>query len=177
LEIGAGNGEHFPFVQHDFNNYTMIDLSIENLAKFRSKSGVSLIEGDFSSHDFGTEKFDRVIMTCVLHHLCNPYEALNKVRLVLKSYGIFPLFLPCDPGFLNRLNRKLILFPISKSMGILDYPLINAIEHKNHIWSLHTMLTEIFADFEISHRYYPFRFKSFNFNTFIILQIKRSLGS
>ena len=173
LEIGAGSGEHFPFVKHNFRHYTMLDFTTERLSKFQGDNRVSLVADDFISHDFGIQKFDRIIMTCVLHHINNPFEALSKVRSILENDGIFSLFLPCDPGLLNRINRRLILFPVSRSLGIVNYPLINAIEHKNHVWGLHEILTEIFTNFEISKRYYPFGLKSFNLNTFMILQIRK----
>jgi|DEB19_MinimDraft_3_1074340.scaffolds.fasta_scaffold68154_1 phosphatidylethanolamine/phosphatidyl-N-methylethanolamine N-methyltransferase len=171
LEIGAGNGEHFPFVKHEFDSYNMIDLITPEISGNILDNRITRYQGDFESFDFGASKFDRIIMTCVLHHMNNPAKALSKIKDLMEPGGLFSLFLPCDPGFLNRVNRFAIVNPIAKMIGVPNYPLVNAIEHRNHIWSLHQIVKSTFKDSTISIKYFPSRIRIFDLNTFVIYQI------
>ena len=42
LEVGAGNGEHLPYVKHNFKKYFMTDIRLENLPK-TNVAGLSLV--------------------------------------------------------------------------------------------------------------------------------------
>jgi ubiquinone/menaquinone biosynthesis C-methylase UbiE len=50
----------------------------------------------------GHNLFDRVIVTCVLHHIPNLELALTEIRRVAKPGAQINLYVPCDPGSLYR---------------------------------------------------------------------------
>jgi len=135
---------------------------------------VRYIESDINNCEFKPGYFDRVIITCVLHHLENPYLTLTKVDRWLKPGGTVSIFLPCDPGTAVRLSRLLFVNTKSKRLGFFKYNLFNALEHRNHVWGLTIMLKEIFYKHEVKRRYYPFYFPNNNFNLFSIWQITKS---
>lgn len=156
LEIGAGSGEHFEFVSPDFASYTMVDLSPEpRLPSWRGDGRVRWITGDVSKEILRGEHFDRVISMCVLHHLDDPTAAFRNIRDWLKPGGTFSLFLPSDPGFLNRMNRNLFVAPRSRKLGFAEYLVFNAREHRNHYWGLKEELEYEFRGFTIKRRYWP----------------------
>ncbi len=174
LEIGAGKGEHFDFVLHKFDSYIMLD-PIEIPREILSKdSRISIKNSTIENSGLSKKSFDRIIMTCVLHHVEHPLDTLVSVRDLLKPNGVFSLFLPCDPGFMNRLNRRLIVNPIAKRLGVENYPLINAVEHRNHIWALLEILSEVFKNDSQKLEYYPFKFRSVNLNTFMIIHVRKT---
>lgn len=135
---------------------------------------VRYIESDINTCEFKPGYFDRIIITCVLHHLENPYLTLTKVDRWLKPGGTVSIFLPCDPGIAVRLSRSLFVNPKAKRVGFFKYNLVNALEHRNHAWGLTIMLKEIFSKHEVKRRYYPFYFPNNNFNLFSIWQITKS---
>ena len=51
---------------------------------------------------------------------------IKNIKKLLKPGGTFPLFLPSDPGMLNRLIRKLFVTPSAKKLDFLQYELVNA---------------------------------------------------
>ena len=174
LEIGSGNGEHFSFVSHSFKFFTMLDVHDSPLRQRLTDSRIDFIKADIETFGFRDKQYDRIIMSCVLHHLANPLQALYNIREMLSPNGIFSLFLPCDPGISNRLNRFLFVNPTAKSLGIKNYNLVNAIEHRNHFLSLNQMVNYVFNDFTIKVKYFPFRINSHNLNAYAVYQIYRS---
>ena len=173
LEIGAGNGEHFAYVTHSFDTYTMLDLNENPFRHDFKDSRIRFVRGDIESINFHGATFDRIIMTCVLHHLSNPLKSLYNIRDLLSPGGVFSLFLPCDPGLVNRLNRFLVVNPIAKSLGIHSYTLVNAIEHRNHFLSLNHIVRYVFRNFDMQIRYFPTRLKIHDLNAFVVYQISR----
>lgn len=172
LEIGAGNGEHLRFVKQNFREYIMVDKQKPKQLLFKNKK-VKFIEKDINDCVFKPNSFDRVIITCVLHHLDNPFSMLTKIKIWLKPGGTVSIFLPCDPGIIVRLSRAFFVNPKAKKLGFYKYHLLNALEHKNHVWGLQIILKEIFHKYNISITYYPFNIPSNNFNLFSIWQITK----
>ena len=157
LEIGAGTGEHLEFVRPDFASYTMLDLfDAPPNAAWGGDPRVSWVTGDACGQAIEDAQFDRVVSMCVLHHVNNPAKALENVRKWLLPGGTFSLFLPSDPGFLNRVNRKLFVNPRARRVGFYDYEIMNAREHRNHFWGLKRELGYQFADYRVRRRFYPF---------------------
>jgi SAM-dependent methyltransferase len=176
LEIGAGKAEHYSFINHSFDKYTMLDkVYDESYTKFNDPR-ITWITSDILN--FGKELhmqnlFDRIIMTCVLHHVENPYRVLLVIRKLLKSGGLFTLFLPSDPGVLNRLVRKLLVTPNALKFGFREYPLVNAFEHRNHYWALKTLIKKTFEADEISVKYFPLNIKAGNLSLFSVWNITK----
>ena len=174
LEIGAGTGEHLPYVQQDFGRYVMVDLAgPPEPQPWGDDPRVEWVTGDITA-DLGYEaEFDRVVSMCVLHHVDDPAAALRNVKRWLKPGGTFSLFLPSDPGILNRFNRSVFVKPKARKLGFADYDLMAAREHRNHYWSLRTELLAQFEGYEIRHRYKPFGLPAGNFSTHSVWQVTK----
>jgi|LakMenEpi03Aug12_release.lakeMendotaPanAssembly.Ray.scaffolds.fasta_scaffold344939_1 phosphatidylethanolamine/phosphatidyl-N-methylethanolamine N-methyltransferase len=171
LEIGAGKAEHLKYVKTKFDSYVMLDLlskpnELPNIPK------LSWVQGDICDSEINRGSFDRIIATCVFHHLSDPTVAFENVKKMLKPGGIFSLFLPSDPGILNRIVRKLFVTPASKKVGFSQYELVNAREHKNHYWGLKIELKNQLKDFEVKYKYFPFLLPFGNASLFSIWQIR-----
>jgi len=172
LEIGAGKGEHFKYVTRPFGKYVMLDI-LPQPEEFSEFIGAEWIQEDICNPRLNVGKFDRIISMCVFHHLSDPASAMENIKKILNSGGVFSLFLPSDPGVLNRIVRKLFVTPSAKKLGFEHYELVNAREHRNHYWGLKKELEHQFQDFEISRRYYPFRIPAGNLSLFSIWHIKK----
>ena len=176
LEIGAGQGEHLKFVRHKFSKYIMSDLLPIKVQP--TNSNVECMSFDASSIPFEDKFFDRCLMMCVLHHVQDTEKVLNEIKRVTKTKeegqeggGVISIFLPHDPLFANRLNRRLFVTPRVNKLGFPDYELVNALEHRNHYHSIMTQINYIFSGAEISVRQYPFHLRVPNINLFSIIEI------
>jgi len=119
LEVGSGNGEHLEFVKHGFDEYVMIDLQKTVLnAKWSSDGRIKTLEGNAESLPFQAGEFDRVISTCLLHHVDNPEKVFTEIKRVLSSVGVCTIFLSCDPGLAVRALRKITTARIAKKRDL-----------------------------------------------------------
>ena len=153
----------------------MTDINPSLIFKNNSKSKKINIEykvADVQSLPFKQNSFDRVIATCIMHHLSDFEKALLEIKRVVKYEGLVSIYLSCDPGIMNRLLRKLLIIPKARKLGFNDYDLFIAREHRNHFQSLERMIKHVFKDQNIKQRYYPFRIKSWNLNAFCTFQIE-----
>ena len=171
MEIGAGKGEHIEYVKHGYSSYLMVDI-VPHPDNVLFSPRVAWRTADICAKDLNLGTFDRIISTCVFHHLDDPVIAIENNKKHLKSGGTFSLFLPSDPGILNRLLRKLCVTPAANRFGFKYYEVVNAREHKNHYWSLKTNLKFQFKNYEITRRYYPLNIPFGNLSLFSIWQIK-----
>ena len=121
---------------------------------------------------FVPNEFDRVITTCVLHHLNKPLTALNEIRRVTKQNGVISILLPSDPGLIFRIIRKITADRYLKKQGIVNIKFLRATEHRNHVQSLDGMIMHVFQEDSITKRSYPIDRLSWNFSLFTIYQIK-----
>lgn len=179
LEVGIGNGEHFKFVENfPTKKYYGIDLILPNINLLQGnvyKSMVNnfqFIQGDSQKLPFEDEYFDRVVTTCVLHHVDSPILALEEIRRVVKKSGEISILLSTDPGLLNNLSRFLVTNRIIKWHTSLSPKLIYALDHKNHTSSLIEMIKFVFDSDELEFHYAPFSFlHSWNFNLSIVAKV------
>jgi ubiquinone/menaquinone biosynthesis C-methylase UbiE len=164
LELGAGNGYHKKFVSQKFDTYIESDL--------RSNPNSSIIAIDAENLSrFGNEEFDRIIATCLLAHLNHPQKALQEWRRCVKNNGTISIYVPCEPGSGLRLFRFFTTNLKSKIMKI-DHYKFHYIEHRNYYLNLKYLLNETFGEDKIRKRHFPFPFLSWNFNFFVIYEIK-----
>lgn len=178
LEVGAGTGEHLPYVAQDFGRYVMVDLSAPPAApSWGDDPRIEWVTGDISAELPIEGTFDRVISMCVFHHLADPEGAMSNIRTWLKPGGVFTLFLPSDPGLLNRVNRRLFVMPKARRLGFDQYELMAAQEHRNHYWSLRSLLLDHFHDYTIKRRYKPFGIPSGNLSSHSIWMITKPLDA
>jgi ubiquinone/menaquinone biosynthesis C-methylase UbiE len=180
LEIGAGNGEHFYFVAKDYQSYILTDLNTKSLKTFVNQidSGyrgrVSVVKCNAEKLPFKRNTFDRVIVTCVLHHIGNIDTALTEIRRVVKSGGEISVYLPCDPGMFYRYIRHFVSHKKQKeimgtSMKKVKY--LWALEHKNHLLGILFVIKKIFILDNVLIKRYPIPKFSWNFNLFFIVKI------
>jgi ubiquinone/menaquinone biosynthesis C-methylase UbiE len=106
LEVGALNGEHTHFVRHRFSEYHVTDIrtpSQFNLAQLK-KRGFLFHLANVESLPFEDDFFNRVVSTCLLHHLENPETGINEMLRVVKSGGTVDILVPHDPSFIYSLS-------------------------------------------------------------------------
>lgn len=158
LELGAGQGEHLSYVLGNFRSYTMVDLRSEPpVSAWTRQPDIEWISGDACDPGLNLGDFDRVLCMCLLHHVAQPRELMVNVRKWLRPGGTFSVYLPCDPGLANRAFRKMVVLPQARRLGILNYDLVNAREHRNHYWALAREMTHQFREFERERIFFPLR--------------------
>jgi phosphatidylethanolamine/phosphatidyl-N-methylethanolamine N-methyltransferase len=173
LEIGANIGEHVSFVSKDFESYTLTDI---RQTKFSDQGNPKLRFqiADAENLPFDEGIFDRVISTCVFHHLADPAKGLKELRRVVKVGGCISILLPNDPGIVYRLLRGLTTLRTAKKHGLYkEVQIVHALEHKNHYLSIRTLIEWIFLYDEVNLSYKPFRIASYNLNALTVINIKR----
>jgi phosphatidylethanolamine/phosphatidyl-N-methylethanolamine N-methyltransferase len=174
LEVGAGSGEHLEFVNHSFDQYFLTDLRIvEKLASQSEK--VIAANADVSHLPFIDDEFDRVISTCLLHHVEDPLRALQEIARVTKPGGFVSIMIANDPGIFYRMARRFTSRRQIIKLGFLEADLLHSLEHRNHFWSIDKMIEAVFREHEVSSKMWPFKFlNSWNLNLLTVYQIKIS---
>ena len=176
LEVGAGSGEHMSFVQSGWNSYVNTDVIAPNktlLQGIKARGGI-FRKADVHALPFEDYKFDRVICTCVFHHVGDPIKAMHEILRVVKKGGQITILLPNDPGILYRTIRKFSTLRRAKKLGLFrEVELIHAIEHKNHFLSLLILLKEAIQENKVTIRGYPFKGVKYNFNAVQIINIRK----
>jgi len=167
LEVGAGRGEHFSFVKHDFDTYVETDIRPRDQPASET-DGREFEVADAQHLHFADASFDRVVATCLLLHLADPESALSEWRRVTRPGGQVDLLLPCDPGIVVRLARSLITAPAVKRSGFSGYGLFNARDHRNHVGGIDQLIRWVFRNDVLRITRYPFRLPSWNLNAYFI---------
>jgi phosphatidylethanolamine/phosphatidyl-N-methylethanolamine N-methyltransferase len=184
LEVGANAGEHLPYVAADFLSYTMTDIrpleSNAILDELRSKhkfaGAINFQIADVQALPFENENFDRVISTCLFHHLEDPMEAFEEVRRVTKIGGTISILVPNDPGILYRILRGVTTLRTAKKFGLLEeVQLVHALEHNNHFLQLRTLLKYVFRKDRIILSSFPFKLNCYNINALTVFHVIKVL--
>lgn len=183
LEIGCNKGEHVEFVRSDWRDSgsyvatDIRDLEAEDL-QYLSSVGVLFKKEDVEQLSFSNCEFDRVIVTCVLHHLTHPIKGLQEIRRVTKIGGQIDILLPNDPGIMYRFLRHFTtLRKAKKANRVREVELIHALEHRNHFLSISKLAEETFKNDVLNWNGYPFSLNLYNLNAFTILRVKRTSAS
>jgi ubiquinone/menaquinone biosynthesis C-methylase UbiE len=175
LEIGAGQGEHFPFVNTNFAKYTMSDISdwgAPDISKILETDNRATFEiQDIQALTYPDSSFDRVITTCVIAHVDEPYESFLEVRRVTKNEGTCSFLVSADPSILLRFIRAMLTAPKMKKLSS-PYLLINAISHRNSANGIIEIAKHVFRDDQVQIKYLPFRIRSWNLSTHIIINVQ-----
>jgi len=121
LEVGATHGQHLSFVSHTYDNYILSDLVISaELEKCSSSnSKTSLLEADVRDlKGIKSGTCDRILMTCLLHHVRDTSSVLEELlRCVKPVSGVIDILLPREPSILWNLGRVLLVFPRVRLSG------------------------------------------------------------
>jgi phosphatidylethanolamine/phosphatidyl-N-methylethanolamine N-methyltransferase len=175
LEIGAHHGEHQQFVTHSYERYVMCDLEIPNSDVLASLDPRTIFEfGDACNLKYANQAFDRVISTCVLHHVLDPEKALSELLRVTKIGGIVTLLIPTDPGVFYRLIKELTSGLAARRHKVYaEMKLFHAREHKNNFPSILTILENVYRAQDLVIKYWPFRIPFWNAEIFIIVKVKK----
>lgn len=190
LEVGAGSGEHLPFLNtntlENIESYSLLDirpespnfkdflkqLEIKN-TNFRARK-FQWVQGSVEKIPFPDNSVDRVVSTCLFHHIENPLLAFQELRRVVVVGGEIAIGLPTDPGILNRAIKRFMTYPKAKRIGIANPELIYALEHRNHIHGLINIAKAVYAKDEFKVHYKPFEIKSWNLNLAVVLKVKKN---
>ena len=171
LEVGAGTGEHLPFVRHSFNKYILSDLDPKTLdiAKIKlagmhdDKLGFETQTGD--SLTYPDNSFDRIVAAHVLEHIYQPHLALKEWYRVLRNDGILTILIPTDPGLAWRLGRHFGPRKNAIAQGIA-YDYVMAREHVNSCNNLIAILRHYFP--AAKEAWWPFPIPSIDLNLFFV---------
>lgn len=176
LEVGAGSGHHFPYVNKCFTKYLMTDGSREMLAiaaekysKEVSSGRLGIEQQDATRLSYPDNSVDRLIATHVLEHLPKPVNVLMEWNRVVRSGGLISIVLPCDPGLLWRLGRHLGPRRNARKIG-LAYDYLIAAEHINSIFNLVIFIRHHFEI--LTESWYPARFPLPDLNLFYTCHIR-----
>jgi len=177
LEIGANEGEHLPYVKHRFEEYIMTDISYKEsslLTLDKANPGVKRIHADAQELPFGENVFDRVIVTCVLHHLSSPLSALQEIRRVVKPQGLISIHLSGDPSVLYRLLWRIGSGRAIKKMGVKNGRFLHALEHSGHFFGINVLVSEVFKLDDIKASSFPLKGDFTLYKTFQIRKMNES---
>jgi ubiquinone/menaquinone biosynthesis C-methylase UbiE len=169
LEVGGNIGEHVKFVGGNFSTYELTDYRD---TKFKSTDNrVTFNVANVENLPYEDETFDRVISTCLLHHLSDPIAALREMQRVTKIGGVISILIPCDPGFLYQLAKKVGTNRKWNKSGIESPAYYHYQQHRNHFPALDIFLDKVFENDKIEKSYWPLIFRSWNLNLFTTYQI------
>jgi ubiquinone/menaquinone biosynthesis C-methylase UbiE len=169
LEVGGNIGEHIRFVQNSFSKYELTDYRDTNVKPLDNR--ITFKVANVQKLPYKDQTFDRVISTCLLHHLDDPIAALSEIQRVTKIGGVISILIPCDPGFLYRFAKKLGTNKKWSASGINNPIYYHYKQHRNHFPALDVFLEEVFQNSEIKKRYWPLMIRSWNLNLFTTYQI------
>ena len=172
LEVGGNVGEHIKYVDNGFSSYTLTDYRDTKFSS--SDNRVQFKVADVENLPFGDKSFDRVISTCLLHHLANPELALSEMRRVVKVGGVISILIPCDPGLLYRLAKRLGARRKWKDHGIRNPEYFHYTQHRNHFPALHEYLLENYYADIVKWRTWPIPLRTWNLNLYFVYQIIKS---
>jgi SAM-dependent methyltransferase len=174
LEVGANKGEHLKFVKTGWKMYHSTDLHVPNNQKLLSAENVVVEIQNVEDLKYPDNKFDRVIATCLFHHLQNPEQAASEILRVTKIGGVISILIPNDPGVMYRLLRSMTTLRVARKGSKVDeIQLIHAREHRNHYLSIFVILKFVFKNQSVKIRHFPFYFKSYNLNALTVLEITK----
>jgi ubiquinone/menaquinone biosynthesis C-methylase UbiE len=184
LEIGAGRGEHLPYVKNPpLEEYICLDLR-KNLDLGWTKNldnelikVVSFVTGNAENIPFNESYFDRTISTCLLHHVDDPMQVMLEARRVTRHGGEIAFAMPTDPGIFNHLIKRFLSGPRMKKFSHINPNLIYALEHRNHVSGLLEFCKLVFEEDAVTVHYEPFKIPSWNLNLLCVVHIVKSEAS
>jgi SAM-dependent methyltransferase len=180
LELGGNLGEHLAYVKHGFGEYVLTDRfdSLANAEKQAlEKRGIRFKAENAETLSFADGSFDRVLNTCLFHHLNEPEAALLEVRRVLRPGGVADIFLSSDPGLAFRFGRWIgprLTARIQGEEAIKT--LMDARDHINHAGGLLRLIRHVFRLDKVQERSYPLRGMTWNSSLWHTFRVTKSYG-
>ena len=172
LELGAGNGEHFQFVCHPFETYLLSDLR-QNIKCDIQDKRVRFESFNAEKIPYDNNSFQRVISTCLLHHVTDLRGTLEEMRRVSTHGGLISINIAADPGLTYRWIWKLTSGRRLRNQG-LKFPLsVHYQEHKGHFIGIREIIREVFESDAITFKFYPLTIiPTHQANIFAVMQIQ-----
>ena len=131
LEIGSDQGQHRSFVKHQYTEYIECDLHFPKNQPLDTR--VRSVIGDIRKLPFEDNQFDRVIVTCVLHHLRDPLVAINEIFRVTKVGGSISILIPKEPSILYFIVRNFLMYLKHKKLRqVLFFHKLHKQQHLGH---------------------------------------------
>lgn len=175
LELGAGQGQHAHFVKHDFKRYVASDLRADLVRIPGGDPRFEVAEVDASDLSaFADGSVDRLIATCLLVHLPDPWAALAEWRRVLSVGGSATIYVPAEPSWLNRVARSSFVWPRARRHGAEDPELLAYLGHAIHYPAMRTFIDRTFAGDDVRRTRYPVPGMPWNLSLFEIVQVRRT---
>jgi ubiquinone/menaquinone biosynthesis C-methylase UbiE len=173
LEVGGNRGEHLRYVRHGFDSYVLTDLYSPRPDPTRLRDGrISLAACDVSSLPFARATFDRVISTCLLHHVPSPLRAVQEMRRVTRKGGVITILVPTDPGLTYRLGKAITSGRKARKAGVdAEFRLVSALDHCNHFRSIRTQILHAVAGCRTNVDWRPLRVPSADLNAFAVFDL------
>jgi ubiquinone/menaquinone biosynthesis C-methylase UbiE len=174
LEVGAGNGEHFQFLEGVVSRYYATDIRIDGLKRnLNNIKNVIIQKEDVSNLSFKDSYFERTIVTCLLVHLDKPEVAIREIHRVTKPGGFVSIYVPCEPGFFLRFCRRFSTRRKARRLGVANIEFIHYQEHRTYFLAVDFFIKSQFQSGMIKSKFYPFAFLPWSFNLFKIYQIQK----
>lgn len=175
LEVGGNRGEHVPYIRHAFQTYVLSDLYMPDLTEAVDVDPRVVAEAaDVQNLPHEDGEFDRLIATCLLHHVPDPFAALREMRRVVKPGGRITILLPADPGLGYRTAQRITSGRSARRQGIGEFfELVHSVDHLNHFSSIARQIDYVFRQDSLSTSWRPLRVPSWNINLFTVKQIRR----
>lgn len=164
LELGAGIGAHVAFEDLLVQDYHAIEARPNAAKALRQRFPlVHTVVGDCQyALPYDDAFFDRVVVVHVLEHLPDLPSCLDQVHRVLKPGGILSVVLPCDPGLLYEIARKISAERLFRKRYGISYRWLARREHINSPREVLSVLRRRFV--ETQRSYYPFAIPIANLN-------------
>ncbi|MBA7660120.1 2-methoxy-6-polyprenyl-1,4-benzoquinol methylase [subsurface metagenome] len=117
LDCGCGDGFYLQLISRLNKTCTLfgLDFNEQGLARARANLGefkALLTLGDIASLPFRDNSFDKIILSEILEHLPNDFQALKEVKRILKKGGVLLITVP------NH-NYPFLWDPINKTLEFL----------------------------------------------------------
>lgn len=111
LEVGPGDGHNLIVGRDDFGWEVTASETVPVFVEAMEQAGIPVFEEWFEETDFGSEKYEAVIMRDVLEHMTDPALALRKTAALTVDNGLLYIKLPVSPdtgptyGYLQHLHH------------------------------------------------------------------------
>lgn len=177
LEVGGNIGEHIPFVKDTWIEYILTDIRKlhPRLQTHLKSQNVTFKVADVQELKFESDYFDRVIATCLFHHIESPFSGFSEILRVTRPGGKITILIPNDPGFLYNLVHRFTTLRRAKKQGVFEEArFFHATEHRNHYSSLRVIARNAFLENDVKIRFYPFRLDLYSLNVLTVLNVTKA---
>lgn len=173
LELGANDGEHLPFVRHQFDSYLVTDIRAPRLSPaLLADPRISADVCDPGRIRYPAASFDRVVVTCLLHHAADPLAVARRIRRITRPGGNITLLVPTDPSLAYRACHALTAARSARAAGQFQrWQLMHAVDHRNHFRSIRRQLWHVFGADDVAVSWLPLRIPLVELNMLTVWQI------